>query len=108
MRTLLIALIVSLVAAAPAAAAPRTVKLGDDWFVREGPPRTVTVVRGTTVRWKWTGSRPHNVVAQSGPVTFQSSVKRSGTYRRKMRRRGIYRIVCSIHAPDMRMTLKVK
>jgi plastocyanin len=47
-------------------------------------------------------------VVRSGPASFQSPLKRSGSYKRKLRRKGTYKIVCSIHAPDMAMTLKVK
>ena len=108
LRPLPLALILALALAAPAAGATRNVKIGDDYFVRTGNPPTVTVKKGTTVKWNWTGSRQHNVVVQSGPVSFQSALKRSGSYRKKMKRRGTYRIICSIHAPDMAMTLKVK
>ena len=45
---------------------------------------------------------------QSGPRHFQSALKRSGSYSHKMTVRGTYRIICSIHAPDMRMKLVVK
>jgi plastocyanin len=108
LRLLPIALILTLVVAAPAAAKTRNVKIGDDYYVKAGTRPTVKVTRGTTVKWNWTGSRQHNVVVQSGPVSFQSALKRSGSYRRKMRRAGTYKIVCSIHAPDMAMTLKVR
>ena len=109
MRKLPLVLIVApLVAAAPAAGATRNVKIGDDYYVRAGSPPTVTVTRGTTVRWNWRGNRQHNVVVRSGPASFQSALKRSGSYSRKMRRAGTYKIVCSIHAPDMAMTLKVR
>jgi plastocyanin len=109
MRKLPLVLILApLVAAAPAAAATRNVKIGDDYYVRAGSPPTVTVSKGTTVRWNWRGSRQHNVLVRSGPVSFQSALKRSGSFSRRMRRRGTYRIVCSIHQPDMAMTLRVK
>jgi plastocyanin len=107
MRTLPLALIVFLLAAAPAGAA-RNVKVGDDYFVRSGSAPTVSVSKGTTVKWNWKGRRQHNVVVQSGPRRFQSALKRSGSYSRKMTARGTYRIVCSIHAPDMRMKLVVR
>jgi plastocyanin len=45
---------------------------------------------------------------QSGPRHFQSALKRSGSFKRKLTVRGTYRIVCSIHAPDMRMKLVVR
>ena len=110
MRTLSIAalLLALLVAAAPAVAKTRNVKIGDNYFVRKGPPPTVTVSKGTTVRWNWTGRHQHNVVVTNGPVHFQSPLKKSGHFSKRMTRRGTYTIVCTIHAPDMRMKLKVR
>jgi len=107
MRTLLVALFIALVAAAPAAAGTRNVKIGDNYFVRSGKPSTITVKKGTVVRWNWRGSHRHNVVVQKGPRHFQSVLKRTGHFSRKLRRRGTYKIICAIHAPGMRMTLKV-
>jgi plastocyanin len=107
MRTLLLALVIALVAAAPAAARTRNVKIGDNFFVSAGQPSTVTVKKGTIVRWNWRGSHSHNVVVQKGPRHFTSELKSSGHFSKKLRRRGTYKIICSIHAPDMRMTLKV-
>jgi plastocyanin len=109
MRTLPLALIVFLLATVPAAAATRNVKVGDDYFARSSSPPTVSVSKGTTVKWNWKGRRQHNVVAtRKGRRQFQSALKRSGSYSRKMKKRGTYRIVCSIHAPDMRMKLVVR
>jgi plastocyanin len=107
MRIVPLAVILALVLAAPAAAATRNVKIGDDYFVRSGKARTVTVSKGTTVKWNWRGSDQHNVVVQKGPRKFQSALKTKGSFKRKLTRRGTYKIICSIHAPDMRMTLKV-
>jgi plastocyanin len=93
--------------AAQAFAATRTVPLGDDWFVRKGSPTSVTVKKGTTVRWVWRGEDLHNVMVTRGPEEFHSRLKDRGEYRKRVTRVGTYRIVCSIHQPDMRMTLKV-
>jgi plastocyanin len=41
-------------------------------------------------------------------VRFRSPTQRSGTYRKRVTRRGTYRIVCTIHQPNMRMTLRVR
>jgi len=108
MRTLLIALLLSAVAAAPATAAERTIRIGDDWYVREGEPPTVKVAKGTVVRWRWTGRNEHDVTVKRGPRRFHSKIQDSGTFRRTLRRSGRYRIACSIHGPAMRMTLRVK
>jgi plastocyanin len=107
MRTTLLALTLFLLAAAPAGAA-RSVKIGDDYYVRSAGVPTVTVSKGATVKWNWRGNRQHNVTVQSGPRHFQSALKRSGSFSHKMTVRGTYRIICSIHAPDMRMKLVVK
>ena len=93
--------------AAQALAATRSVTIGDDFFVRKGRPPTVTVTRGTTVRWVWRGDHVHNVTVTRGPVKFHSSVKDHGSYGKTLNRVGTYRIVCSVHQPDMRMTLVV-
>ena|SRR5215217_7076191 len=109
MRKLLILIpLVLLVGAAPAAAKTRNVKIGDDFFVRDSGVPTVGVTKGTTVKWNWTGRDQHNVVVSKGPVHFQSPLKRSGSFRKKMKRKGTYTIICSIHAPDMRMKLRVR
>jgi plastocyanin len=109
MRKLLILIpLVLLVGAAPAAAKTRNVKIGDDFFVRNGSVPTVSVKKGTTVKWNWTGHDSHNVVVSKGPAHFQSSLKTRGSFKRKLKKKGTYTIICSIHAPDMRMKLRVK
>lgn len=89
--------------AAPAPSAT-TVAVRDNVF----RPETVTVRRGTTVTWRWQGRAPHNVVVTRGPQRFRSAVKTSGTYRRRLSRAGRYSILCTIHAPEMRMTVRVR
>jgi plastocyanin len=108
MRPLPIALILALVLAAPAAAATKNVKVDDDYFVRSGNPPTVTVKKGTTVKFNWTGSRQHNIATQRGPGNIECGLRRSGKCERKVRKVGTYKLICSIHAPDMAMTLKVR
>jgi plastocyanin len=97
---------VLLVGVGPAAAKTRSIKIGDDYFVRASGVATITVKKGTTAKWRWTGNDAHNVVA-SGPASFQSFVKSSGTYKHKMKKKGTYTIVCTIHS-GMRMKLKVR
>ena len=85
-------------------ASTRTVSVKDNVFA----PTSVTVRRGTTVKWLWRGKNPHNVKVLRGPVKFTSPVKTKGSYSRRLTRTGTYRIVCTIHAPAMKMTLRVR
>ena len=90
--------------AIPAFGATKSVSVRDNVF----SPRTLTVKRGTTLRFVWRGSNPHNVVVTRGPVRFRSTTKSRGSYRKRVTRRGTYRIICTIHQPNMRMTLRVR
>ena len=95
--------------AATAFAATRSVKVGDNYYVRSSGVPTVTVSKGTVVTWRFRGENPHTVSVKRGPVRFSSSVKTSGSYRKKMTRRGTYTIYCKIHGPrDQKMRLVVK
>ena len=110
MRKLLVASLIaaaSAVLATQALAVTRSVKVGDDFFVRKGSVPTVTVSKGTTVTWRWAGKEIHNVRVTKGPARFASSFKSSGTYSKRVTRPGTYTIVCSVHQPDMRMRLRV-
>ena len=101
---LVLALVVGV---SPAAAKPRNIKVGDDFFIRSSGVPVVTVKKGVTVKWNWRGHDQHNVVVQKGPTSFQSPLKTRGSYRKKLTKKGTYTIICSIHAPDMRMKIKV-
>ena len=111
MKKLLVPLLVIAVVAAiaiPAWAVTKTVRVGDDYYVRDGRTPTVTVKRNTLVRWRWVGRAPHDVRVLRGPVRFRSAVKTSGTYSKRMRRRGTYTIYCTVHGVrDMSMKLRV-
>ena len=95
------------VLASQAFAAGRTVKVGDDYFVKKGKVRTVEVKQGTRVTWDWVGKDLHNLTVTKGPRKFHSDYKSSGTFSKKMKKPGRYTIVCSIHQPDMTMRLRV-
>jgi plastocyanin len=104
---LLAALAGTLLVAVPAVSKRRSVEVDDNYFVREGSPPTVRVNRRDTVVWRWEGRNPHNVTVTRGPVRFKSRTQRSGDYRKRVTRRGTYRIVCTIH-PGMEMRLRVR
>ena len=95
------------VAAVPALAATKTVKVGDNYFVRSSGTPTVTVKRGTKVTWVWRGVAPHNVTVTKGPKKFKSKTITKGTYSATPHTPGKYLVVCTIHQPDMKMKLRV-
>ena len=114
MRKLLVPLVIAaaaVVSAALATSAPSAtrVNVGDNYFVRPSGVPKVTVSKGTKVRWVWTGRDPHNVKVASGPAKFGSSTMSRGSYTKKVRKRGTYTIVCTVHGGrDQKMKLVVR
>lgn len=95
--------------AVPALAATKSVKVGDDFFVKDGGVPTVTVKKNDTVKWNFVGDSPHNVTVKSGPVKFKSKTMSSGSYSKKVTRKGLYTIICTIHGQAAQsMKLRVK
>ncbi len=90
--------------AIPAFAATKTVQVKDNKFVAS----SITVSKGTTVKWVWKGKAPHNVKVTKGPAKFSSSTKVKGSFSKKLTKKGTYSLLCTIHAPGMKMTIKVK
>ena len=105
---LLAGLVATLVVAGPALSKSKSIEVDDNYFVHKGKPPTVTVKKGTKVEFEFEGRNPHNVTVTKGPVKFASKTKTSGTFTKKFKKKGTYKLVCTIHAPGMRMTLKVK
>lgn len=84
--------------AAPASTSTtRYVKIGDNYFVKDGSPPTVAVSRGTRLKWLWRGDSLHNGTVVRGPVTFKSKTMASGSYSKVITHAGTYRIICTIH-----------
>ena len=89
--------------------AATSVKVGDNYFVRPTGVPTVTVDKGTRVKWVWKGESLHNVRSVSGPARVRSESMTSGSYAKRMRKRGNYTIICTIHGGgDQKMKLVVK
>lgn len=86
------------------AAGTKVVKVDDFAF----SPSSVTVRRGTTVKWVWAGKAAHDVEVTRGPKDFHSRVMSKGSYSRTFTKKGTYRIDCSIHASIMKMVVRVK
>jgi plastocyanin len=89
------------------AAATRTVTIGDNYF----SPRTLTVRKGTRVRWIWgPGGRgtvvDHNVTAVKGNrFASPDATKRAPFVKTITRTTTIY---CTLHPTTMKMTIKVR
>jgi plastocyanin len=100
-----------LVGAAPAQAGKKTVRVYDNYFL----PDSLTVKSGTTVVWRWPGADEagdvHDVKLRSGPKgvkKFQSEAAATDyTFKRRLRKPGRYRIVCTLH-DEMKMQIKVR
>ena len=97
------------VLASVAMAATKSVKVGDDYYVRPSGVPKITVSKGTKVKWRFGTGTPHTVTVKSGPAKFNSGVRSSGSYSKKLTKRGTYVIYCTIHGfSDQRMKLVVK
>lgn len=92
--------------------APRTVKVGDNYFVRSTGVPKITVKRNTTVRFHFVGEEPHDVYGYRGstsgtPKFHSADPKSSGYYKRKLTTTGTYTIVCELHGEDDQ-SMKIK
>jgi len=110
----LIALLVAVAAVAaaiavPAFAATKSVKVGPGTSFG---PKSLSIKAGDTVRFRWTGSLPHDVVITKGPHIRAkktiSRVRTKGTVSKRFNTKGTYTILCQVHAPTMKMTIRVR
>jgi plastocyanin len=101
--TAITALVVSAVLAVSALGATKTVTVGDDFF----KPKSVSIKKGSTVKWTWKGKAPHNVTVTKGPVKFKSPTKKTGTFSKKLTKTGTYSIICTVHGSVQSMKIKV-
>ena len=95
------------VLAATAMAATRTVKVGDDYFVRsKGTPKVTVSKRDDGALQLQRRRQPaHGHAAQRA----EASSSCSDTCRRTLKKRGTYRLYCTIHgASDQSMRLVVE
>jgi plastocyanin len=105
MRKGLLILAAALIAAVPAgASSTKQVAVKDNFF----SPKSLTIAKGTKVVWTWKGKEKHNISVANGPSFFRAGTRRTGTFKHTFKKKGKYSIVCTIHAPDMHMTIRVK
>jgi plastocyanin len=96
-----------LVPAGPALAASITV--GDNYFVRDGGVPVVRVSKGEKVKWVWRGKSVHNVKVTKGPAKFGSPTQKSGSFSKRVKKKGTYTLICTVHgASDQSMKLVVR
>ena len=86
------------------ASATKRVKVGDLFFKKS----RITIQSGDTVKWTWVGELPHDVTVTKGPRKFHSKTQTSGKYSKKLRKRGTYRYICSVHPADMKGRIVVE
>lgn len=100
--------IASLALASPATAAPKTtISLGDNFF----SPSTKTVAAGTKVRFRWIGVKRHNVKKTRGPggrFKSRTTRRRGVNFAKRFTKRGVYRMICTVHPRAMRLKLTVR
>ena len=74
-------------------------------FDNDFEPRDLTVNKGATVVWTFTGDLPHNVTDDRG--AFASKTMTDGEYSRTFDAAGIFYYYCTIHH-GMQGTLTVR
>jgi plastocyanin len=88
--------------------ATKKVSVGDDFYA----PEFVKIHKGDRVKWVWDALsvHPHNVTLKKGPgKNFHSPDKFAPyDYGHRFRKRGEYKIYCTIHSQSMNMTVRVK
>ncbi len=99
---ILLATLACLTAATALAASAKTVSVGDNYF----GTKTISLGRGATVTWKWSGTLLHNVKVRTGPANFKSPNQVHGTYSHTFSVRGTYKLYCTLHR-YMTMTVVV-
>ena len=88
----------------------RKVSVNDNYY---GPSK-LTVHVGDTVQWKWAEevTDEHDVDVKSAPKgvkKFHSDLLVAGdSFKRKLTKAGTYKIICTFHEEEMKMTITVK
>ena len=98
------------VAALVLAGSAKSVEVGDNFLA----PTKLTVDQGTRLTFKWdsANANQHDVKltsAPSGVTKWNSAVRTTEyTYRRTLTKAGTYKIICSLHPTQMRLTVRVR
>ncbi|HEV7753835.1 MAG TPA: cupredoxin domain-containing protein [Baekduia sp.] len=98
------------VAATSSSGKTRTVSVNDNYY---GPSKLVVHV-GDSVNWRWSEQETdvHDVALKTAPKgvkKFASDPLAAGeSFKRKLTRAGTYKIICTFHEEEMKMTITVK
>ena len=84
------------------------VSIVDNAFHRGVDRPVVRLNRGGRVHWRWDSQQSHQVSTRSGPGRLASPTRTDGRFSARLTTPGRYVLVCSIHAPGMRMTVDVR
>lgn len=103
-KILALAAVALTVLAVPALAATKTVKIRDNAY----SVKALTISKGSSVKWVWSGKNKHNVYQIGGPGHFHSPThKGSGTFTHRFTTKGTYTFQCTYHAKqNMKVTVK--
>lgn len=100
--------LVALTGGAGGAGGSAKVKVGDDFF----NPERIKVSKGTRVRFRWIDTNnKHNIVKTNGPggsFASETTDDPGFVFKKRFRKAGRYRIICTIHPDDMVLRLRVR
>ena len=92
----------------PPALKPGQVAIVDNAFFAGIDRPTVRVGVGDELTWVWQSRQSHAVTVRSGPQRFGTRARNRSRFTHRFERAGTYDLVCSLHAPGMRMTVVVE
>ena len=82
-----------------------SLSIGDAFYTRPN----VSIRRGGTVTWKFTGELQHDVTVADGPRGFSSDWQKKGTsFTRRFDVPGRYKLFCSLHPVQMTQVVTVR
>jgi Tol biopolymer transport system component len=86
---------------------PDEVAVTDNAFFAGQDRPTLQVGVGERVTWTWRSRQSHAVTVADGPERFATAAQTGARFSYSFSRPGTYSLVCSLHAPGMRMTVVV-
>jgi plastocyanin len=106
-RAIVLVVLLGLIVAATASvalAATKTVSVKKAGTKYHFSPASMKIKKGTTVKWSWSGSVPHNVKGSG----FTSKTATKLSFSHKFTKKGKFPVVCTIHqALGQKMTITV-